>query len=84
MAFQVSKGWAEIWGLVAVPKVPFCETDFFPLRTGAAGGGGGRPGGVRDAKDLLGQDAAFLSELHPREPSVREGVGSRVILPALY
>lgn len=45
----------------------------------------GGPGAVREAKDLLGQDTAFLSELHPCEPSVREGVGGgrRVILPAL-
>ena len=45
-------------------------------------GGGGRGGDVREADDLLGQSIAFLLELHLCEPSVRKGIGGRLILPA--
>ena len=58
----------------------FSRNVFFLLRTWM--GGGGRGGDVREADDLLGQSIAFLLELHLCEPSVRKGIGGRLILPA--
>lgn len=67
-AFNVSKGWAEIWGLVAVLKVTFWGKAFFLLKSR-------RAGDFREENDLLGPDTAFLSKLGLCELWIQRRVG---------